>query len=54
MSWTPRCVTAPRPPATTVAEVWLRTGFYFEHLSRFRSLFAERSADGHPLRRPGP
>ena len=28
------------PPAT-VAEVWLRTGFYFEHLSRFRSLFAE-------------
>lgn len=30
-----------RPPATTVAEVWLRTGFYFEHLSRFRSLFAD-------------
>jgi len=30
-----------RPPATTVAEVWLRTGFYFEHLSRFMSLFAE-------------
>ena len=30
-----------RPPAATVAEVWLRTGFYFEHLSRFRSLFAE-------------
>jgi len=28
-----------RPPAKTVAEVWLRTGFYFEHLSRFRSRF---------------
>ena len=30
-----------RQPARTVAEVWLRTGFYYEHLSRFRSLFAE-------------
>jgi hypothetical protein len=30
-----------RAPARTVAEVWLRTGFYFEHLSRFRSLFPE-------------
>jgi sulfotransferase family protein len=30
-----------RPPARTTAEVWLRTGFYHEHLSRFRSLFAE-------------
>jgi hypothetical protein len=30
-----------RPPAKTTAGEWLRTGFYFEHLSRFRSLFAE-------------
>jgi hypothetical protein len=30
-----------RPPARTTAEGWLRTGFYFEHLSRFRSLFAD-------------
>jgi hypothetical protein len=28
-------------PATTDPEVWLRTGFYFQHLTRFRCLFPE-------------
>jgi hypothetical protein len=29
-------------PATTDPEVWLRTGFYFQHLTRFRALFPEK------------
>jgi hypothetical protein len=28
-------------PATTDPEVWVRTGFYYQHLSRFRGLFPE-------------
>src|ERR1041385_5269636 len=28
-------------PAATDPEVWVRSGFYFQHLTRFRSLFPE-------------